>query len=143
MSEWIVSTLGIGKGEQSEQSKRLQQRLEDANAEIVQLTRHHEAKISQVSQEHASAIARLEQQSRADIAELERKQAAALTVSIVTLASSPSAAAHLHCGSHSHRSSATVESTARIFPATEVFYGDYSFRTASTELLHSYMYVLY
>jgi hypothetical protein len=29
----------------------------------------------------------------------------------VTLASNPSAAAHLHCGSHSHHSSATVEST--------------------------------
>jgi hypothetical protein len=84
----VLSTLGIGKGEQSEQSKRLQQRLEDANAEIVQLTRHHEAKINQVSQEHASAIARLEQQSRADIAELERKQAAALTVSMGDSASS-------------------------------------------------------
>eukprot|EP01043_Picozoa_sp_COSAG02_P012407 COSAG02_NODE_478_length_21511_cov_120.811087_3_plen_206_part_00 len=62
---------------------------------------------------------------------------------VLVCESLPSAAAHLHCGSHSHRSSATVESTARIFPATEVFYGDYSSRTASTDLVHPYIYVMY
>ncbi len=65
------------------------------------------------------------------------------TAAVVVEDSSPSAAAHLHCGSRSHRSGATVESTARISPATGVFYGDYSSRTASTDLVHPYMYVMY